>query len=229
MFIGHFALAFAAKRATPRLPLAVLFTAVAWADIVWPVLVATGIEQVRIAPGDTAFTPLAFVSYPYSHSLVMLVAWGVALGLIYRIAAGRNGRSVAVLAALVVSHWLLDFVSHRPDMPIYPGGRTFGLGLWNSIQATLAVEVAMYAAGVWVYAQATEPRDRIGRWSFISLAVFLIVAYAANIAGGPPPSVFVLWVSAIAGTGVLLAWAGWADRHRAMSASSGSRKSRKTG
>ena len=214
MFIGHFGLALAAKRVTPRISLAVLFMAVAWADLVWPVFVATGVEQVRIDPGNTAVTPFDFVSYPYSHSLLMLIVWGLALGLLYRAVTGTGGTAWAMIGGLVVSHWVLDFVTHRPDMPLYPGGKTFGLGLWNSMAATILVEVPMYAAGVWVYLRATEPRDAVGRWSFIALALFLIAAYAANMAGGPPASVQVLWVSAIVGTVILLVWAGWADRHR---------------
>src|SRR5262245_51858409 len=109
MFIGHFALGFAAKRATPRVQLAMLFTAAQLADLLWPFLVAAGIEQVRIDPGNTAFTPLDFISYPYSHSLVLLVVWGLALGYGYTALRHVNGRVLGVLAALVVSHWLLDF------------------------------------------------------------------------------------------------------------------------
>ena len=135
----HFALGFAAKRVVPRVSLAVLFTAVAWADLVWPVLVAAGIEQVRIEPGNTAFTPLNFVSYPYSHSLLTLVLWGALLGLIYRATTGKNGSTFVVLALLVVSHWVLDFLTHRPDMPLYPGGPKLGLGLWNSVAGTVLI------------------------------------------------------------------------------------------
>ena len=142
-----------------------LFAAVAWADLVWPVLLATGIEQVRIDPGNTAVTPLDFVSYPYSHSLLMLVLWGAVLGFVYRATTGQNGSTFAVLALLVVSHWVLDFLTHRPDMPLYPGGPKLGLGLWNSVTGTVLVEVAMYALGVWIYLRATRPRDGVGRWS----------------------------------------------------------------
>ena len=214
MFIGHFALGFAAKRVVPRISLGVLFAAVAWADLVWPVLVATGFEQVRIDPGNTAFTPFDFVSYPYSHSLLMLVLWGAVLGFLYRATTGKNGLTVAVLALLVVSHWVLDFVTHRPDMPLYPGGPKVGLGLWNSIAGTIVVEVAMYAVGVWIYARATRPRDGVGHWSFIALATFLFVAYFASLAGGPPPTVQVLWVSAVVATSLLLLWTWWTDLHR---------------
>jgi membrane-bound metal-dependent hydrolase YbcI (DUF457 family) len=213
MFIGHIALALAAKRVTPRVSLAMLLLAAQWADVVWPVLLAFGIEQVRIDPGNTAFTPLDFVSYPYSHSLVALVVWGIVLGSVYRgIAGGR--RTFVVLAALVVSHWLLDYVTHRPDMPLYPGSAKYGLGLWNSIPATVVIETAMYAGGLWIYMQSTRARDPIGRWAFRSLVAVLMVIYVANIFGGPPPSVQVLWPAALAGAFVLTLWAWWADRHR---------------
>src|SRR5215471_18702837 len=126
MFIGHFALGFAAKRAAPRTSLVLLFAAAQFADLLWPLLVAVGIEQVRIEPGNTAFTPLDFVSYPYSHSLALLAVWGVVFTLVF-------GRNFAILAGLVVSHWVLDWITHRPDMPLYPGSAKYGLGLWNSI------------------------------------------------------------------------------------------------
>ena len=212
MFIGHLALGFAAKRAAPRVSLAVLFSAAQLADILWPVFIALGIEQVRIVPGFTAFTPFDFVSYPYSHSLVFLIGWGVAFGLVYRWLTG-NTRAVGILAVLVVSHWVLDYVTHSPDMPIYPGGSKFGLGLWNSIPATIVIEALMYAAGLWVYLRATEARDGIGRWGLIALAVFLVVVYLAS-AGTAPPSIPALYISALIGIVILTAWSWWADRHR---------------
>lgn len=213
MFIGHVALALAAKKVTPRVSLAMLVLAAQWADTLWPALLAVGVEEVRIDPGNTAFTPLAFVSYPYSHSLVALVAWGIAIGMIYRgIAGGR--RTFVVLSSLVVSHWFLDYITHRPDMPLYPGGPKFGLELWASIPGTLAVECVMYAIGLWIYLSATRARDRIGRWAFIAFAVILFVAYIANVVGGAPPSVDALWMGAMAGVAVLASLAWWADRHR---------------
>jgi hypothetical protein len=212
MFIGHFAVGFAAKRVAPRLSLAVLFAAVALADIIWPILVGLGIEQVRIDPGNTAFTPLDFVSYPYSHSLVFLCLWGVVFGLI---CAGivRDRRIVPIAAVLVISHWVLDWITHRPDMPLYPGSIRLGLGLWNSVAATIAVEVVMFAAGVWTYARATRARDASGRWAFAVFVGFLLLVYFVNI-GSAPPSLTALVVGAIAGTAVLILWAWWFDRHR---------------
>jgi len=213
MFVGHFALGFAAKRVTPRVSLVVLFAAAQLADLLWPFFLALGLEAVRINPGNPPFTQLDFVSYPYSHSLLFLVIWGVAFGWLYRMATG-DGHAFLVLAGLVVSHWVLDFVTHVPDMPLYPGGPKLGLGLWNFVPATMAIELTMYAAGLWVYGVATRARDKTGHWAFLSFAVFLTIAYFASAFGGAPPSVVALYISAIVGGLVLLLWAWWVDRHR---------------
>jgi hypothetical protein len=214
MFVGHFALGLAAKRAAPRVSLGVLFLAAQLADVLWPVFVAAGLETVRIAPGITVVTPLDFVSYPYSHSFAALVVWAAALGGVCA-AIVRGPRTFLVVGGLVLSHWLLDVVSHRPDMPLYPGGATYGLSLWNSLTATLVVELALFGAGVWLYVSATRPRDRIGRWSLVALIAFLLVAYVGNLAGGPPPSVAAIYWLGIAGAAIILLWSWWADRHRA--------------
>jgi len=213
MFLGHFALAMAAKRAAPRLSLGSLFVAAQFADLLWPILVLAGVERVEVRPGITAVTPLDFVSYPWSHSLAMLAVWGVLLGAAF-MAARRGAAAAGMIAALVVSHWLLDFASHRPDMPLSPGGRRMlGLGLWNSLPATLVVELGLYALGLAIYARSTEPRDRIGRWALWSLIGFLGALYLGNVFGPPPPS-----ARAVAWSGVamwlLIAWGYWIDRHR---------------
>jgi membrane-bound metal-dependent hydrolase YbcI (DUF457 family) len=213
MFIGHIGLALAAKRAAPRVSLATLFVAAQLADVLWPVLLALGLERVRIDPGNTAFTPLDFISYPYSHSLVALIGWGVLFGVVYRAVAGGR-QTLWLLAALVVSHWVLDYVTHRPDMPLYPGSAKFGLGLWNSIPATLLIEGLLYIAGVAIYLRATRARNRIGRWGFAGLAAVLVVIYLAAAFGPPPPSVEAIWITGIVGAAVLALWAWWVDRHR---------------
>ena len=212
MFIGHFALGFAAKRAAPRLSLATLFAAAQLADLIWPFLLAAGVEQVRIVPGITAFTPFDFVSYPYSHSLLALAIWGLLFGAMCAVVV-RDRRVMVVVAALVVSHWVLDWVTHRPDLPLYPGSLKVGLGLWNSVPATLAVESAMFAVGVWLYVRATRARDVIGRRAFAAFVGFLFAAYGSSL-GPPPPSITALVVTAIAGAAVIILWAWWFDRHR---------------
>ena len=213
MFIGHIALALAAKRATPRASLATLFLAAQWADVVWPIFLALGIEQVRILPNGRPFLQLDFISYPYSHSLLALVVWGILFGIVYRAVAGGR-HTLWVLAGLVISHWVLDWVTHVPDLPLYPGSAKYGLGLWNSVPGTIALEGSMYVLGLIVYLRTTRARDRIGRWAFFALAATLVVMYLASTFGPPPPSVRALWITAISGAVLLLLWAWWADRHR---------------
>jgi hypothetical protein len=211
MFIGHFALGFAAKRWTPRVSLAALFGAAQLADVLWPAMVAVGIEQVRIDPGNTASTPLDFVSYPYSHSLVALVVWGIIFGATcQRLVPGKG--VFWMILALVVSHWVLDVITHRPDMPLYPGGPKFGLGLWNSVMATRVTEITMYAIGFWIYLRATSARDRIGSWGLFTLAAFLLAGFLSSSA--PPPSVTALWAVALVLSALTLAWSWWVDHHR---------------
>ncbi len=214
MFIGHFAVAFAAKRAVPRVSLAALLFAALFADIVWPVFVLAGLETVDIVPGATRFTPLEFVSYPWSHSLLLLVIWAAIVGGAYRgIFGGR--RSFVVLAALVVSHWVLDWITHAPDMPLYPGSATYGLSLWNSVAGTMTLEVLLFAAGVLLYTRTTEATDNIGRWGLVGFVAVLIGIYGADaLSGSVPPSVTAICVVALAGSALFLPWAWLADRHR---------------
>ncbi|HXZ58740.1 MAG TPA: hypothetical protein VEG26_01050 [Steroidobacteraceae bacterium] len=214
MFIGHYALGFGSKRLAPSVSLGALFLACQWADLLWPTLVMAGLESFTIRPGITAVTPLDFQHYPYSHSLLALLLWGTVLALIYRAVRGSPLRGAVVLGALVVSHWLLDVIVHRPDLPLAPGTRLrLGLGLWNSIPATLAVEFGLYAVGVCLYWKATVARDRTGSVAFWALVTFLAVVQVANVFGPPPPSVGAVTASAQA-MWLLVAWGYWVDRHR---------------
>lgn len=212
MFIGHAAVALAAKPLLPRVNLALPLAAAFWVDMVWPVLLLLGIEQVRIDPGNTAFTPLDFVHYPWTHSLAAAVAWSVLFALVC-LKSGK--REAVILGLLVFSHWVLDALSHRPDLPLWPGsGAMVGLGLWNSVPATLIVECGMFAAGVWIYVRSSPARDRTGAWAFWGLIGFLVVAYLGNVFGPPPPSVQAIAIAGLAGFVLFTAWAWWADRHR---------------
>lgn len=170
MFIGHYGVALAAKKVAPKTSLGTLFLATSFIDLLWPLLLLAGLEQVRIAPGNTGFTPLEFVSYPYSHSLFMVALWGVALALAYKFIT-RYRRGALTLWALTVSHWVLDFLSHRADLPLAPfGAMKVGLGLWNSTPATLIVETAIFAGGVWVYLSTTTAENKkgaIGFWAWL--------------------------------------------------------------
>ena len=213
MFIGHFAVAFASKRAAPRTSLAWYMAAAQFADILWPVFLLLGWEHVRIDPAATRFAPLDLYDFPWSHSLAALLAWATLFAGAYW-AVTRYRAGAVVLWFCVLSHWVLDWIAHRPDMPLYPGSARFGLGLWNSIPGTMAVELAMLAAGVWLYTRATKPRDRIGRYGFIAYVVFLLASYIGDRFSGPPPNVEALIWAAIIFIPLFVICSAWFDRHR---------------
>jgi hypothetical protein len=213
MFIGHFALGFALKRAAPKTNLGWLIASVEFLDLVWPILVLAGIERVEIDPGNTVFTPLNFVSYPYSHSLAGAVVWSILFGGVYY-AISRYERGALIVAAGVLSHWFLDLVVHRPDLTLYPGdAEKYGLGMWNSFAATMIVEAIMFVVGMWIYVSMTKPRDAIGRWALALFIVFLVVVYEANAFGPPPPSATAVAIVTLF-VWLLPLWACWADAHR---------------
>jgi len=211
MFVGHLAAALGAKRLEPRVSLGALVAAAFGLDLLWPAFLLLGVEHVRVDPGNTAFTPLAFDSYPWSHSLAAALLWGavaaVAMG-------GVDGiRPRILIAAAVVSHWVLDFITHRPDLPLWPGGPEVGLGLWNSIPGTILVEGTLFIIAIEVYRRAFKARDRVGRWSFWALIVLTSAIWLSGPWSPPPPS-----ASAIAVVGLAMwlfpLWAFWIERHR---------------
>jgi hypothetical protein len=212
MFLGHFAVALGAKRAAPKASLGTLVFAAQLADLLWPIFLLVGLEQVRIVPGVTRVTPLDFVSYPYSHSLLAQLIWGVGIGLIY-LTIRRDTRGAIVLTLCVPSHWVLDYIAHRPDMPVLPRGPRYGLGLWNSLPGTLAVEVILFVVGIALYLTLTRAKDRVGDYALWSLLVLLLLVYFGSVFGPPPPTEHVIALSALA-IWLTVPWAAWADRHR---------------
>src|SRR5437764_9799315 len=164
MVIGHYAVAMAAKRFAPRTSLGTLIAASIFLDLLWPVLVLLGIEIVTITPGATAVTPLTFVSYPYSHSLLMSMFWGLLFAGGYYVAR-RYVPGTITLGVLVVSHWILDAVVHVPDLPLTPWGNTrIGLGLWHSRPLSFGVELALFCFGLAIYIGTTSRRNSTGHW-----------------------------------------------------------------
>ena len=217
MFLGHFGLAFAGKRVAPRPSLGTAVLAAQWADGVWPILVLLGLEQVEIHPGITRVTPLDFVSYPYSHSLVADLAWAAIFALVYG-TLRKDWRGAGWLAMLVMSHWVLDVVAHRPDMPTWPGGPKLGAGLWDSMAATLSAEFALFGIGLWLYMRSTVARDALGKVLLWTFAITLAALFLAAVFGPPPPTVFALAVTGLLGW-LFVVWAYWIDRRRTAVAS----------
>ena len=213
MFIGHVAVGFAARRAAPRTSLGLLVAAPLLADMLWPIFLLLGWEHLRIDPHPpNPFLSLAFASYPISHSLATTIGWALLAAGAYWIAT-RYRPGAVWIGIGVVSHWVLDFVAHRPDMPLWPGGPKAGLGLWRSVPATVAVETAMFAVALWIYVRATRPRDAVGRWSLVAFVALVLAIYAANAVGPAPPSErAVAWVTL--SLWLLPLWAAWFDRHR---------------
>ena len=213
MFLGHFGVGFGGKAAAPTVSLGKLLLAAQFLDLLWPTLLLLGVEHVRIAPGITVVTPLDFFDYPVSHGLVAVVGWAVLVGGAYWLARGNRAGAV-IVGALVVSHWVLDLLVHRADLPLAGNSSPHvGLGLWNSVAATLMLEAGIFAAGVWLYLRSTRAKDRVGAVGLCALVALLVLIYAGNLAGPPPPA-----VSAIAWAGqaqwLLVAMGWWVDRHR---------------
>ena len=213
MFIGHFGVALAAKRVAPKTLLGTLILAAQFLDFLWPVFVLLGIEHVRIAPGASRVSPLDFTDYPISHSLLMATVWAVLFSGVYYARRG-NPRSAVVVGAAVLSHWVLDFIVHRPDLQLYPGGGVrVGLGVWNSVPASLALEVLFFGSGVGIYVACTRARDNAGRYGFWGLIAFLFFGWVSTLFAGAPPSAAALAWGGIA-MWLTAPWGWWADRHR---------------
>lgn len=213
MFIGHYALAFAAKRAAPRTSLGNLFIAPTLADLLWPVFLLLGWEQAHVEPGANPFLTLWLDNFPLSHSLVTLIGWGALYGFLYKARTGYREGAI-ILGFLVVSHWVLDMITHRPDMPIYPGSAEVGLGLWRSPAATVIVESLMLIAGVAIYARVTQARDGIGRWGFPALVALLAVSYSASFFSPLPTDMRAVAISGLVFEAVFIVVAWWVDKHR---------------
>lgn len=219
MFLGHFAAGFAAKRLAPRPSLGTLFMASQFIDLLWPLMLILGLEQVRIDPGHTVVTPLDFAYYPYTHSLAGVLAWSLAFGGVYFFLK-RDRSSAIVLGCLVLSHWFLDTLVHTPDLPLVQGiGPMIGLGIWNSLPLTLIIELLPFLASVALYAREFPPASTQGKWALWSLTLFLFAVYLANVFGPVPESADAIGYAGLS-QWILVAWGYWIGSTRRMHATS---------
>lgn len=214
MHVGHFAVGFVAKRIEPKLSLGTLMLAAMLSDFLWAIFLIAGIEHVQFKPGRGAANYADAYDIALSHSLLMNVIWGAVFAAIYFLWR-RYMRGALVIFAAVVSHWLLDFVAHRPDMSLAPGTRSvFGLGLWTSLPATIIVEGGFWLLAIILYARSTRPKNRWGIYAFWSVIVLLTLSWYNNIVGPPPPSVLVAGISSLIYFSLVVAWAYWMNRLR---------------
>ncbi len=188
MFVGHYGPSLSAKALNWSVPLWALFLAVQLVDVFWAVFVLLGIEKVRIAPGITATNPLDLYYMPYTHSLIAAILWSAATALVCRLLPRLNNWPAASLVgAAVFSHWALDFVVHRPDLPLYDDAFKVGLGLWNYPVMALALEAAILFGGLYLYLRATRPSGRGGRYGMAIFGLVMLVVQSF-VFFGPPPS-----------------------------------------
>jgi hypothetical protein len=213
MFLGHYGLALAAKRVSPRTSLGALAFSAQFLDELWPILLLAGMERVRIAPGFMSASSLEFVSYPWSHSLLMTAVWAVCIGAVYRLLA-RNTRGAWTVAALVLSHWFLDAPMHPPDLPLWPGSSILvGAGLWSSKRVTILVDAGIFLIGLLVYLRTTRSRDAIGRWALWAMSALLLFIFLSSLFDPPPGSERALAWSALL-LWLFVPWSWWIDAHR---------------
>ena len=213
MFLGHYGLALASKRVAPRTSLGTAAFAAQFLDELWPLLLLAGVEQVRIVPGLMKANALDFVHYPWSHSLAMALVWAAIIGVAYG-AWRRDRRGGWVVGALVASHWFLDVPMHRPDLPLWPGSPTLvGLGAWNSVALTMAIELLIFGAGLVSYLRATRARDAIGRWALWAMVALLLGFFVTGTFAPPPPDPRALAMGTL-GLWLFVSWSWWIDRHR---------------
>lgn len=217
MFIGHFGVAFAAKKVAPKISLGVLFMACQFMDLIWPALVLLGIEKVSVEPHATAFNSINFEYYPFTHSLVGAILLSMIFRWLYY-AFTKDRRSSWIVSAVVLSHWVLDWIVHKPDLPLSINNtHPMGLGLWNSVIGTVIVESALFFGGYYLYQQTTKPATPAKRWGLWGLLAFLTLIYVLNV-WGPQPEVGMPG-TAIAGPAlamwILVPWAWWVDSRAA--------------
>jgi hypothetical protein len=214
VLVGHLAVGLIANRVEPKISLGTAVLASMFPDLLWAVLLLGGIEQAYFRAGRGAANYLNAAQISYSHSLLMDALWGALLASIYFLRR-HSARAAWIVFAAVVSHWVLDVVSHKPDMPVAPGiDEHLGLGLWGSIVATVLLEGGFWVLAIISYVRTTRARKSAGVYAFWVGIALVTVAWYNNIAGLPPRDTRSASISSVVFFGLLIAWAFWIDRLR---------------
>ena len=217
MLVGHLAVALTAKTIEPKISIGTWTLAAFLADFVaFPLLVA-GVEHFDPVPGALLNRTIGR-DIVYSHSLLMDVVWGALFAGAYFLRRGYP-RGAWMLFAVVVSHWVLDVISHRPDMPLAPGvAQVYGFGLWSSLPAVLIVEGGFWLVALILYARATRAKNLAGKFVFwVGVALITLVWYG-NIHAGMEPDAVKAGIGGLIVFCLMVAWAYWINRLRPMKA-----------
>jgi hypothetical protein len=170
MFIGHYGPAFMAKAAVRSIPLWVLFIAAQWVDFLWAGLVIAGVEKVRIIENFFGLSPLDLYFMPFSHGLPSAILLSLVIGgIVAAFMRAHRAAIVLAVAATAFSHWLLDLIVHRPDLPLWLDDMKVGFGLWQFPFVSVPTEIALMLLGVWIYDRAAPSPTRAGTialWAF---------------------------------------------------------------
>lgn len=221
MFIGHYGIALAAKKVDKNISLGFLFFATQFADILFFTLVLLGIEKMSFAPGITKVSPLDFTYYPYSHGLAASFIWTGLFFVVSKIAPSKsdsNKNKIALaMGATVLSHFLLDVIVHRADLPLL-GGDSYkiGLGLWNYVLASFLIELLILLSGLWMYLKSTKGATFVGKYGMIIFSAFVTTVWMASLLT-PTPSDFNIKGFAIFGLLfqlIVIGIVSWLDRSR---------------
>jgi hypothetical protein len=205
VFVGHYAVSLAAKRFSQKTSLGWTFLAVQFLDILWVPAILLGIEHARLLPGFLPASSLVLYDMPWTHSLLMAVGWSWLAFRIFK---------TPIMGICVFSHWVLDYVVHVRDLPLFKGGPLVGLGLWHYRHLTFLTEAVLLLLGLLIYLQATRSRGKAGEYAMPAFVIFLILLDAVNLYGPPPPSLQVLIIGGEISYFVLALIAGWLDRLR---------------
>jgi hypothetical protein len=214
MFVGHYGVSFAIKSIEKPIPLWLLFIAVQFVDVLWAIFILTGVEKVRITPGITATNALDLYYMPYTHSLVAALLWSGVGFIGYKVARRGANYAAFLVAAAVFSHWVLDLLVHRPDLPLYDDTYKLGFGLWNYPALALALEASILFGGIFLYLRASKAVSPTGKFGMPMFGILLLILQGIVFFGAPPSSPSAAALTALLSYLVLAGVAYWLEKKR---------------
>ena len=204
MYLGHFAVGFAAKPVTPRVSLGILLVATQVIDILYAIFLLVGVGH----PGGS----------PWDHGLVMSLIWS-ATAFVISIIFYRDIRSGILIGFLVLSHWVCDFISWDHALPLaFSDSPLVGLGLYNSVGVMLTGDFGLFGGGIAIYLLRTKANDRTGKWAPWLLVAYIIALIPACLLPGKLIIITALGMTLVVPFGM------WIDQHRSMIPVQGKRR-----